>query len=309
MQSSYFRRCLFVAHIRGKAVQFKVAVVQFEISQFEPQENLTKAEDFIRQAVADSADLIVFPEDFILGPLNGRADLADFDGQYVQQFQKLAQEYDIDIVPGSIIEGDVGGLYNTTYYIDRSGDVLGKYQKINLWLPERGYITPGEHTCVFDTRFGKVGLIICWDLMFPEVFRAMVEQDVEMVICPSYWCLEDAGSGQKLNRYSEVTLVNALCIARAFENEIVLVYANAAGKTVIDGNNNTLVGQSQVTVPFSGPLDIAMHNDEAMFIAEVDTSVLVTAEEAYEIRSDLRKQSSVQAVPVATGLSEIVLRP
>lgn len=108
----------------------------------------------------------------------------------------------------------------------------------------------------------------------------MVEQDVEIVICPSYWCLEDAGSGQKLNRFAEVTLVNALCIARAFENEIVLVYANAAGKTEIDGSTSTLIGQSQITVPFRGPLDIAMHNDEAMFIQSVDTSVLAIAEEA-----------------------------
>lgn len=295
----------FVARTRGKTVQFQIAVVQFEISQFEPQENLARAEEFIRQAVAASADLIVFPEDFVFGPLNGRADLADFDGKYVQEFQNLALEYDIDIVPGSIIEGDVSGLYNTTYYIDHSGDILGKYQKVHLWLPERDYITPGEDTCVFDTRFGKVGLIICWDLMFPEMFRAMVEKDVEIVICPSYWCLEDAGNGQKLNSYAEVTLVNALCIARAFENEIVLVYANAAGKTDLDGCANTLIGQSQVTVPFRGPLDIAMNQDEAMFVAEVDTSVLDIAEESYEIRSDLSKKASA---PARAGLSEIVLR-
>lgn len=269
-------------------MRFKVAVVQFEISQFEPEANLAKAEEFIKQAASASADLIVFPEDVVVGPLNGRADLADFDGRYVKHFQQLADQYSIDIVPGSIIEGDETGLYNTTYYIDHTGDILGKYRKVHLWLPERGYITPGEEVCVVETRFGKVGLIICWDLMFPETFRAMIEEDVEIVICPSYWCLEDAGDGQRLNRFAEVTLVNALCIARAFEQEIVLIYANAAGKTVIDDNTCTLVGQSQITVPFQGPLDIAMHNDEVMFIQEVDTSVLAIAEQAYEIRNDLR---------------------
>ncbi len=283
-------------------MQSKIAVVQFEISQFAPAANLAKAEMFIRQAAAASADMIVFPEDFVVGPLEGRADLADFDGKYVQHFQKLARKYQIDIVPGSIIEGDESGLYNTAYYIDRSGDILGKYQKVNLWLPERSYISPGEDSCVFDTRFGRIGLIICWDLMFPETFRAMVAKDVEIVICPSYWCLEDAGNGQKLNRFAEVTLVNALCITRAFENEIVLVYANAAGKTEIDGSASTLIGQSQITVPFQGPLDIAMHNDEVMFIQNVDTSVLAVAEEAYEIRSDLRNKACTPA------LTEIILR-
>jgi omega-amidase len=283
-------------------VQFKVAVVQFEICQFAPQENLKKAEAFIKQAVAASADLVVFPEDFLAGPLNGRADLADFAGDYAKHFQRLAVEYGIDIVPGSIIEGDETGLYNTSYYIDHSGDILARYRKVHLWLPERCYITPGEHTCVVETRFGKVGLLICWDLMFPETFRAMVEDGVEIVICPSYWCLEDAGSGQQFNRYAEVTLVNALCIARACEHEVVLIYANAAGKTELDDTTSTLIGQSQITVPFQGPLDIAMHNNEVMLVQEVDTAVLAIAEEAYEIRSDLRKSLLKSAAQTVTSL-------
>jgi predicted amidohydrolase len=275
----------------------KVAVVQFEISQFAPQENLEKAEQFIQQAVAQEADLIVFPEDVIAGPLDGRVELADFDQRYVKHFQKFAAQYHIDIVPGSIIEGDENGLYNTAYYIDQHGDILSQYRKLNLWLPERSYITPGNDIAVFETRFGKVGLIICWDLMFPEMFRAMVSKGVEMVICPSYWCLEDAGKGQKFNQYSEVMLVNALCLARAFENEVVLVYANAAGKQVSGQNTSTLIGQSQITVPFKGPLDIAMDNVETMIVEEVDLEVLAIAEEAYEIRGDLQKGLIGRAAP------------
>lgn len=271
-------------------MQVKVAVVQFEIVQYEPQENLAKAEEFIRQAALSGAELIVFPEDFIMGPLNERVDLADFDQEYVKHFQQLAKQYSIDIVPGSIIEGDEEGLYNTAYYIDHRGDILGRYRKINLWLPERSYVTAGKDTCVIPTRFGKVGLIICWDLMFPEIFRAMVAEDVEIVICPSYWCLEDAGRGQQFNRFAEVTLVNALCITRAFEHEIVLIYANAAGKKMTEESTSTLIGQSQITVPFQGVLDIAMHNQELMFIQNIDTSILQIAEESYEIRSDLLKR-------------------
>ena len=83
--------------------------------------------------------------------------------------------------------------------------------------------------------------------------------------------------------------MNALCLARAFENEVVLVYANAAGKQISGQNTSTLIGQSQITVPFRGPLDIAMDNIETMIIEEVDLDVLSIAEEAYEIRSDLQK--------------------
>lgn len=266
----------------------KIAIVQFAIDQFKPEQNLAKAEQFIAKASGES-DLIVFPEDFIVGPLNGKSGYADYDGHYIAFFQELASKYHIDIVPGSIIEGDHASLYNTTYYIDRSGEILGRYRKVNLWLPERSYITPGSKVSVFDTRFGRVGLIICWDLMFPEVFRAMVKEKVEIVICPSYWCYEDAGKGIVHDPDSEVKLVNALCITRAFENEIVLTYANAAGRLNDGDNTETLIGQSQVTVPFRGVLKSLNHNREAMFSQVIDTAILTDAELAYEIRKDLQK--------------------
>lgn len=265
----------------------KIAVVQFSIEQFNPQHNLIRAEQFIANA-STTNDLIVFPEDFILGPLSGQNEYADYHKQYIAHFQKLASKYHIDIVPGSIIEGDSNGLFNTTYYIDQSGEIRGTYRKVNLWLPERSYITPGSNISVFDTRFGRVGLIICWDLMFPEVFREMVKEKVEIVICPSYWCYEDAGRGLLHDLDSEVKLVNALCITRAFENEIVLVYVNAAGRPIADEKSETLIGQSQITVPFKGVLKSLNHNKEEMISQEIDTSILADAEEAYEIRKDLQ---------------------
>ena len=266
----------------------KIAVVQFSIDQFSPQQNLARAEQFIAEA-SIANDLIVFPEDFILGPLGGKSEYADYDGQYLSLFQKLASKYSIDIVPGSIIEGNSRGLFNTTYYIDRSGEIRGTYRKVNLWLPERSYITPGSNVSVFDTRFGRVGLIICWDLMFPEVFRSMLKQKVEIVICPSYWCYEDAGKGLLHDPDSEVKLVNALCMTRAFENEIVLVYANAAGNGTVGEHLETLIGRSQITVPFKGVLQSVNHNKEEMFYQEIDTAILADAEESYEIRKDLLK--------------------
>ena len=270
-------------------MHINIAVVQFAIEQFAPEHNLAKAERFIRQAVAQQAQLVVFPEDFVLGPLNGRADLADFDQRYVKQFQELARKYALDIVPGSIIEGDETGLYNTAYYIDHTGEILGRYRKVNLWLSERSYIDPGRQAVVCQTRFGKVGLAICWDLAFPELFRAMVAQGAELVLCPSYWCYEDAGAGLQYDANSEVKFVDALCTARAFEQEIILVYANAAGTLDLGEEHGTLLGHSQVTVPFKGALHICEHNQEEMFVQAVDTAILADAETAYEIRQDLRK--------------------
>src|SRR6266568_4441972 len=272
----------------------KIAVVQFAIDQFNPEKNLARAEQFIAEASTGN-DLIVFPEDFILGPLSGKSEYADYDGHYIAFFQKLASKYHIDIVPGSIIEGDLTGLFNTTYYIDRSGDIQGRYRKVNLWLPERSYITSGSNVSVFDTRFGRVGLIICWDLMFPEVFRAMVKERVEIVICPSYWCYEDAGKGILHDPDSEVKLVNALCITRAFENGVVLVYANAAGRITGEENTETLIGQSQVTVPFKGVLNSLSHNREAMFSQRLIQQFWQTPKRLTRSEKIYRKAYSVES--------------
>jgi len=271
-------------------MQCKIAVVQFEIQQFEPEKNLKKAERYIQEAISSQAQIIVFPEDFVTGPLSGNRAYADRERRYAGHFQKLARQYAIDIVPGSIIEEDAGRLYNTAYYIDKHGEIRGRYRKVNLWLPERSYVDAGSETAVFTTDFGKVGLIICWDLIFPEMFRAMALQDVELVICPSYWCFEDAGEGMKHDANAETKLVNALCVARPFENELILVYANAAGNTNIEGVEEHLIGRSQITVPFKGALARLEHNQEAMFVQEIDTSILQDAAKSYEIRSDLRKK-------------------
>ncbi len=267
-------------------MQINIAIVQFEIQPFAPAKNLAKAEQFIKEA-SSKAEMIVFPEDFLTGPLAGNKTLIDYEHDYVQHFQHLAVKYGIDIVPGSFIEGDRHGHYNTTYYIDKTGVVRGKYRKIHLWHPERNYLTPGNAPCVFDTPYGRVGLIICWDLIFPEIFRSMLQQDVEIVLCPSYWCFEDASIGLMHEPNSEIKLVNAVCTARAFENEIILVFANAASYNTMLSGTDQLIGRSQITVPFKGPVHILPHADEEMFIQSVDTAILKDAEWAYTIRKDL----------------------
>jgi predicted amidohydrolase len=270
-------------------MRFKIAVVQFEIKQFSPEENLEKAEKFIREAVVSKAKIVVFPEDFITGPIAGRREFADSENKYRKYFQQLARKYKIDIVPGSIIEEEKSKLYNTTYYIDSSGKVKARYRKINLWLPERKYLTPGNEISVFNTKYGKVGLIICWDLAFPEIFRKMAMRGVNMVICPSYWSHEEK-SFLFPNINSEAKIVDSLCVTRAFENEIILVYSNAAGKAKVGKRKLTLIGHFQIAVP-SGAIKKLEHNKEEMFIQEVDTAILKATERECKIRKDLKSRT------------------
>jgi predicted amidohydrolase len=269
-------------------MKFKIAVVQFEINQFSPEKNLKKAEEFIKKASSSKARIIVFPEAFITGSSKETKESINSEDKYIKHFQHLAKKYKIDIVPGSIIGQDKSGLHNMTYYIDSNGKIKSKYKKVNLWHPEKKRFIPGHKVSVVNTKFGKIGLIICWDLAFPEIFRKMEKKGVNIVICPSFWCYGDAGKGLKYDANSETKFVDSLCVDRAFEEEIIVVYCNAAGKLELPNIQDTLIGHSQITVPFIGTVKKLEHNREEMFIQEVDTAILKDAEKVYQIRNDLK---------------------
>lgn len=268
-------------------MKFKIAVCQFKIKFLDPVKNLKRAEAFINKA-SSKAQLIVFPENFVTGPIEANTELADSAKKYRKQFQHLAKKYKIAIVAGTIIEREKNKLYNTAYYIEKDGKIKSRYRKIHLWHSERKSFTAGKDIAVFNTNLGKIGLIICWDLIFPEMFREMVKKNVEIVICPSYWNYGDAEIGLKYNKDAEVTLASSLSVGRAFENEIIFVFCNASGK----GHKNfqyTPFGHSQITAPFIGTVKKLEHNKEELFIQEVDTAILKEAETNYKIKQDLKR--------------------
>lgn len=269
-------------------MRLNLAVVQFDIFHIQPEQNLKRAEKFAEIAKNKNANVIIFPEIFITGPLKFNKNLADRDKKYLKIFQSWATKYCLDIIPGSIIEEEAEKLYNKSYYIDKSGRILGEYKKNNLWLPERFFIEPGKEISTFHTKFGRAGLIICWDLSFPEIFRRMVKKRVKIVYCPSYWSIRKTELGTKYNKDFEGRHINGLCVARAFENNIILVYCNAVGK-LMGKNNGFMVGNSQITAPFLGQIKVLDHLREEMLIQEINTDILKEAERVYKIRKDLKK--------------------
>lgn len=89
---------------------------------------------------------------------------------------RLARELQVDIVAGTVIERvNKSRMDNVATYISRSGEILSRYRKRNLWWPERDYLVPGEDDdhVVFETEYGKVGMLVCWDLAWPEAFRSV----------------------------------------------------------------------------------------------------------------------------------------
>ena len=110
---------------------------------------------------------------------------------YLESYKSLAKELSICIVPGTIVENHpVDGkdvFYNVAYFIDNTGNIIGEYRKKNLWLPERDFLSAGrQKNKVFDTPIGKVGMLVCWDIAYPEAFRELVSQGVQIVVAPTF---------------------------------------------------------------------------------------------------------------------------
>ncbi len=270
-------------------MKVKLALIQMAVLAGEVASNLEKARRYVEKAANQNADIVIFPEDFLTGPVGKHNNgLVDFDNQFRKEFQSLARKFSIDIVSGSWIEGGIYGWQNVSYYIDHKGGIKGRYCKVNLWKPERAYLTPGNSVCVFNSKFGRVGLSICWDLMFPEFFRRLTHRGVKLVFCPSYWITRDAGIGLKWNKKSEKMTVNSLCTARAVENGVAFIFVNAAGFFHYPGQDpDPLIGQTQITLPFQGCIKRVSTNKECMLLQEIDLAILNDAERAYKIRSDL----------------------
>ncbi len=263
---------------------FRIAVVQFQITHLEGKKNLERIEKFVQCASKKQADVVVFPEDCMTGSIFGDLSRLDTTGVARVAFQDLAKKYHIDIVTGSSMEGTSEGNFNTSYYIDANGNALGTYRKNHLHPSEYEFLKHGTEAPVFDTKYGKAGIVICWDMLFPEIFQRMKDQGVQIIYCPSYWYREIAESMAKYNPRSEEQQIDALCVARSLETNCVLVYCNAAGRqTYANGSCDTLIGHSQITIPVLGYIKKLNHNREQMFIQDVDVSSLEQSKLIYQI--------------------------
>lgn len=256
-------------------MELKITLVQMDIVPSDPVKNLKRMEGFIKKAVKEGAQLVVFPEDAVTGPLAGQTSFVVHAPEYLVYFQGLAVKYGVDLVPGTWTVQLGNALYNTAYYINKVGSIAGSYHKINLWDTEKIAITPGSRVSVFPTAHGLVGLIICWDISFPLLFAEMNTLGVELVISPTYWSFtKPAGEVEEVVD-DEILLIDALCTTRAFENNIVFAYCNAAGSLQAEGIDAVLSGRSQITHPHDKVVVKAEGNAERMITAKVKLDQVV----------------------------------
>lgn len=172
-----------------------VAAIQMQCSKV-VEENINKADQMVRQAAAQGANIILLPELFER-PYFCQERRYEYyayakpvmENDAVLHFMEVAKELHV-VLPISFYEKDGNVLYNSIAIIDADGTMLGVYRKTHIpddhYYQEKFYFTPGNTGfCVWNTAFGKIGVGICWDQWFPETARAMAVKGAEILLYPT----------------------------------------------------------------------------------------------------------------------------
>ncbi len=221
----------------------RVAVLQMASGE-DKKSNLEKAVRMVREAAGMGAELAVLPELFNFLPQRiERArclpNAEGEDGQTLRTLKRLSEEEGVAIVAGSIIEREGERLYNTAFVVTEKG-VLGKYRKSHLFnygkINEGEVFTSGDSPAVLDLFGTKIGITICYDLRFPELFRAEALRGAEVIVNVAAF-LEETGRAHWM----------ALLKARAIEN---LAYIIAANQASSEENRFRYYGHSCIIDPW-----------------------------------------------------------
>ncbi len=235
--------------------------------------NLKKVEYYISKNSDKKLDLVVIPEFFSTGVdhqsfLNAPED--EFGGETVKFISELAKKYKTNIVAGTVIEKSQDKLYNTSFVINRDGEVVEKYRKIHLYNymggTEGDRITPGDKYITADLDFGKIGIGICFDIRYPQHYRKLAQMGAEIIVLPTAWLVpteiyEDSESKQ----YAQEMWV-AMNRTRAYDNMVYVVSSNQAGKI---NDNISGLGASLIVAPTAQILADAKDEQGAVY-ADVD---------------------------------------
>ena len=238
------------------------ALAQISCIRENKTENIRKMEKTVAEAEKHAAELVIFPELSLTGYVvrDQIYELAEtIPGPSTRSIEKIARKSKTYIVFGmpELSEKAQATIYNSAVLVGPEG-LVGKYRKIHLpthsVFEEKRYFRPGYQTAVFDTELGKIGLIICYDIFFPEVTRLTRLKGAQLIVCIS--------ASPAVRR----TFFEILTLARAIENTAFLAYVNLVG--VEDGLH--FWGGSRLIEPQGKILVQGKYDKEDLVMCEVD---------------------------------------
>jgi omega-amidase len=234
-----------------------IALGQFDVLVAQPDANFRTVRRMTAEAARNGANLIVFPELWHSGyDLAHAADYATPTDQGVfAAVADLARENRIGILGSCLAKLGPARIGNTAVLFGPNGKSLAEYTKIHLFRPmeEDRYLTSGDRGVVVDTPWGRAGLAICYDLRFPELFRAYAVAGAEMIFVVAQWPLPRQMHWETLLR------------ARAIENQCYVIACNRVGTV----GNTTFFGRSCILDP-SGEMAVEADKDETLIMGTID---------------------------------------
>ena len=236
-----------------------------------------------------SADLVILPELWATGYFafdEYDRTAESLDGSTVRALSRAAADADVHLHAGSIVERGPGGrLSNTSLLFGPDGALLHAYRKVHLFghqSKESALLEPGDTVRALNTRFGRVGLAACYDLRFPELFRALTDGGAEMLLVAAAWPA------------ARIAHWRLLVQARALENQAWVLACNAAGRR----GDVTLGGTSLIVDPW-GRIVAEADTGGAVLSAEVDPAGVARARADFPALSDRRIPVACTTVPGA----------
>lgn len=258
----------------------RVGLIQWQVRPYNSiEEVMEQAEYFVDAVSGYRSDFALFPE-FFNAPLmagynhlseaEAIRELAKYTDRFRDEFAALAVSYNINIITGSMPELIDGELYNVGFLCKRDGDVQ-KYIKVHVTPDEERIwgLKGGDKISAFNTDCGRVGVLICYDIEFPELGRLLAQDGIDLLFVPF---LTDTQNG-----YSRV---RACAQARAIENECYVAIAGCVGNLPKVSNMDIQYAQSAVftpcdfAFPSSGIKAESTPNSEMILIADVDLDLL-----------------------------------
>lgn len=251
----------------------KIAIAQ-TIAHADLEKNFKTIEDFTRAAKSQGAELICFPEmAYFSGKKKDWLPIATNFQTILDRFCQLAKTFEMGLIPGTLREPshDSEKFYNTLPMIDSSGKLLARYRKIFLYkavLPDKTYdetqySNPGNEPVTINWKGICFGLAICFDLRFPELFRALKKRGAQITILPSAFTVPTGEAHWEV-----------LIRARAIENQFFML---APGLTGTSGDETTKYGHSLIVAPW-GQVKAQIPTEEGFIIVDIDLNEIGTAE-------------------------------
>lgn len=200
--------------------EITVGCCQFESEPGNVEVNLVRVEEFVAGFAGDGVDLLVLPEMWSCAfPPSHLGAMAEKTPMVLERLAEWASRHGMVLV-GSLPEADGAVIYNTSYVVERSGEIVGKYRKMHRFsfTGEDRHFGRGEETVVCPTSVGKLGIMICYDLRFPEVARRLALDGAEIICVSAQWPVP------RIDHWS------ILLRSRAIENQLFVLGCNGCGR-------------------------------------------------------------------------------